>query len=137
LSQANVDTVKELYAAFGREDLETVREMMAPDIEWYEAESFPYEDGNPYVGPDAVLDGVYARLTGEWDGFTEELGNVLDAGEQVVTTGYYTGTYKPTGKHVRAQFVHVWTARNGRITAFQQYTDTAQFRDATKPGQPG
>ncbi len=137
MSQENVDTVKELYAAFERGDLTTVREMMDSDIEWYEAESFPYEDGNPYVGPDAILDGVYARLTGEWDGFAEELGNVLDAGEQVVTTGYYTGTYKPTGNQVRAQFVHVWTVRDGRITAFQQYTDTAQFKDATKPVQPG
>lgn len=137
MSKENVDTVKELYAAFDRGDLTTVRSMLALDIEWYEAESFPYEDGNPYVGPDAILDGVYARLTGEWDGFSEELRSVLDAGEQVVTTGYYTGTYKPTGNHVWAQFVHVWTVRDYKITAFQQYTDTAQFKDATKPGNAG
>ncbi len=137
MSQENVDTVKELYAAFERGDLTTVREIMHSDIEWYEAENFPYDDGNPYVGQDAVLDGVYARLTGEWDRFAEELGNVLDAGEQIVTTGYYTGTYKPTGNNVWAQFVHVWTVRDGRITAFQQYTDTAQFKDAIGPVQSG
>ncbi len=129
MSQKNVDTIKELYAAFGREGLASVRNAMDDDIEWYEAESFPYEDGNPYIGPGAVLDGVYARLTGEWEGFAEELQNVLDAGEHVVTTGYYTGTYKPTGKYVRAQFAHVWTVRDGKITAFQQYTDTAQFEE--------
>ena len=131
MSRTNVDTVKELYAAFEKGDLTTVREKMAPDIEWYEAENFPYDDGNPYIGPDAVLDGVYARLTGEWNGFAEELRNVFDAGERVVTVGYYTGTYKPTGRSVRAQFAHVWTLRDGMVTAFQQYADTAQFREAT------
>ena len=137
MSQKNVDTIKKLYAAFGREDLAFVKEALDDGIEWYEAESFPYEDGNPYVGPDAVLDGVYARLTGEWEGFAEELHNVLDAGEHIVTTGYYTGTYKPTGKHVRAQFVHVWTVRDGTVTAFQQYTDTAQFKEATNSPTAG
>ena len=131
MSQKNVDTVKELYAAFERGDLVKVRETMHPEIEWYEAENFPYDDGNPYFGPDEVLDGVYARLTGEWNGFAEELGNIFDAGESIVTVGYYTGTYKPTGRSVRAQFVHVWTVRDGIVTAFQQYADTAQFREAT------
>lgn len=130
MSQANVDTVKELYAAFGRGDLVKVRETMHPEIEWYEAENFPYDDGNPYFGPDEVLDGVYARLTGEWDEFAEEVGNIFDAGERIVTVGYYTGTYKPTGKSVRAQFVHVWTVQYDKVVAFQQYADTAQFREA-------
>ncbi|MGB3681933.1 MAG: nuclear transport factor 2 family protein [Rubrobacteraceae bacterium] len=136
MSRTNVKIINGLYESFARGDLRSVREKMAPDIEWYEAESFPYEDGNPYLGPDAILDGVYARLTGEWDGFTEELKSVMDAGEQVVTTGYYSGVYKPTAKAVRAQFVHVWTVRDGLVTAFQQYTDTAQFREATADRSP-
>lgn len=130
MSQTNVAIINSLYQSFARGDLQSVRDKMAPDIEWYEAESFPYEDGNPYLGPDAILDGVYARLTGEWDGFSEEVRSVLDAGDKVVTVGYYSGTYKPTGKTVWAQFVHVWTLRDGIITKFDQYTDTAQFRDA-------
>jgi hypothetical protein len=28
----------------------------------------PYADKNPYVGPNAVLEGLFARLAGEWDG---------------------------------------------------------------------
>lgn len=130
MSQANVAIINSLYESFARGDLSAVREKMAPDIEWYEAESFPYEDGNPYLGPDAILDGVYARLAGEWDGFSEEVRSVLDAGDKVITVGYYSGAYKPTGKAVWAQFVHVWTLRDGIITKFDQYTDTAQFRDA-------
>lgn len=130
MSQTNVALINSLYEAFARGDLQSVRNKMSPEIEWYEAESFPYEDGNPYVGPDDILDGVYARLTGEWDNFSEEVRSVMDAGEKIVTTGYYSGSYKPTGKTVWAQFVHVWTLRDGLVSAFDQYTDTAQFRDA-------
>ncbi len=79
-----------------------------------------------------MLDGVYARLTGGWNGFAEELENVFDAGKRVVTVGYHTGTYKSAGRSVRAQFIHIRTVRDDLVTAFQQYTDTAQFREATE-----
>jgi hypothetical protein len=35
---------------------------MDPSIEWNEAENFIYADRNPYVGPQAVLEGVFTRL---------------------------------------------------------------------------
>ncbi|CAN5856120.1 nuclear transport factor 2 family protein [soil metagenome] len=133
MSQENVAIVQGLYAAFGRGDLAAVREKMDSGIEWYEAENFPYDDGNPYFGPD----GVYARLTDDWEEFGEEVRSVLDAGEHVVSIGCYTGTYKPTARSVWAQFVHVWTVKDGIVTAFEQYTDTAQFRDVTGPRTTG
>lgn len=85
---ANVSFIRNLYSAFSRGDLDGVRDSFDPKIIWLEAEDFPYDGGNPYIGPDAVLEGVYARLVGEWEGFSEELEKVLDAGDHVVTTGY-------------------------------------------------
>jgi ketosteroid isomerase-like protein len=126
----NAAIIRGLYLAFSRGDLETVREMLDPEIVWLEAESFPYADGNPYVGPEAVLEGVYARLISEWHGFSEELDSVLDAGDHVLTTGYYTGTYRATGGSVRAEFAHVWTLSDGRVVGFRQYTDTLAFERA-------
>jgi uncharacterized protein len=55
-----------------------------PEIEWWEAENFIYADGNPYVGPQAVLQGVFARIGTEWDGFAVSPKEVLDAGDTVV-----------------------------------------------------
>jgi len=54
----------------------------------------------------------------------------LSAGDQVIALGTYTGTYKKTGKSVRAQMVHVWDIKEGMAVKFQQYTDTKQFADA-------
>ena len=58
---------------------------------------------------------------------------VLDAGDTAAGYGYYSGTRKQTGKHARAQFAHFFTFRAGKIVKFQQYTDTAQFKQVVTP----
>jgi ketosteroid isomerase-like protein len=97
---------------------------MSPDIVWNEADDFPYADRNPYVGPQAILEGVFGRIGAEWDGFGAQVEELLDAGDTVVALGRYTGTYKATGKGQDTQFVHVWRVRNGKAVAFQQYANT-------------
>ena len=105
-----------------------------PKIEWNEAENFLYADGNPYIGPQAILNGIFARVGAEWDQFSAAPEQILDAGDAVVSLGRYRGTYKETGAAVNAQFVHVFTFQGGKLVRFQQYTDTAQFRDAATRG---
>src|SRR5687767_10714295 len=108
MSEENVNVVKGMYEAFGRGDIPAVLAVLDPRVEWREAENFIYADSNPYVGPQAVLEGVFMRLGGEWEGFAVSAEEVLDAGETVVGRGYYSGTYKQTGAHVRAQFAHLF-----------------------------
>lgn len=69
MSEQNRATIQGMYEAFGRGDIATVLAALDPEIEWWEAENFIYADGNPYVGPQAVLEGVFARLGVEWEGF--------------------------------------------------------------------
>jgi len=128
VSQENVKVVKGMYEAFGKGDIQTVLAALDPQVEWWEAENFIYAEGNPYVGPEAVLTGVFARIGAEWEGFAVTPKEVLDAGDTTIGHGYYSGTYRKTGKQARAQFAHFFTFRDGKIVKFQQYTDTAQFR---------
>jgi ketosteroid isomerase-like protein len=130
MSEHNVNVVKGMYEAFARGDVPAVLGVFDPAIEWREADGFIYADGNPYIGPTAVLEGVFMRLATEWDHFTASPEGLLDAGEAVVAHGYYGGTYKKTGKSVRAQFAHFFTMRDGKVVKFQQYTDTLQFQRA-------
>jgi hypothetical protein len=132
MSQTNVDLIRSLYEAFARGDGPAILSAMDPGIVWNEAESFPYADRNPYVGPMAVAEGVFGRIGAEWDQFQVIPGGILDAGDTVVALGRYTGTYKATGKKMNAQFAHVWRVSGGKVTAFQQYTDTAQAVAATQ-----
>jgi ketosteroid isomerase-like protein len=130
MSAENVAIVRSLYDAFGKGDIPGVLGKFDQNIEWREAENFIYADRNPYVGPNAILEGVFLRIVSEWDNFTVSPESILDAGEQVVTLGTYSGTHKKTGKSVRAQMVHVWNIAEGKAVRFQQYTDTKQFADA-------
>ena len=130
MSQENVGLMRSLYEAFGRGDVPTVLAAMDPGIVWNDAENFPYADKNPYVGPNAVVQGVFARLAGEWDGFSVAPEEFLDAGDTVVATGRYGGAYKKTGRSIHAQFAHVWRLRGGKVVGFQQYTDTLQVAKA-------
>jgi uncharacterized protein len=52
-----------------------------------------------------------------------------DLGSTVVVEARYTGTHKPTGKTLDAQVCHVWKLRDGKVTSFQQYADTAQLQE--------
>jgi ketosteroid isomerase-like protein len=107
--------VQSLYEAFGRGDMPTVLGAMAPDIRWHEAEGNPYmPSGEAWVGPDAIVANLFAKLGEEWN----------------------TGEYKDTGNRIDAQFCHVWSLADGKITKFQQYVDTGQLQEVmeTKAG---
>ncbi|HYI39225.1 MAG TPA: nuclear transport factor 2 family protein [Allosphingosinicella sp.] len=126
MSDENVALVRAIYEAFAAGDIPGVTGLMSPDIVWNEAENFPYADGNPYRGPEAILGGVFARLGSEWEGFAARPEEFLGAGEAVVVLGRYGGACKATGHVLDAQFAHVWRVEGGKATRFQQYTDTLQ-----------
>jgi ketosteroid isomerase-like protein len=126
MSESNVAVVERVYAAFARGDGAAVMASMDPGIVWNEAENFPYADRNPYVGPAAVAEGIFFRLGTEWDGFQAVPAEFLDAGDTVVVKGRYRGTHRATNGLLDAQFAHFWSLRDGKVVAFQQYTDTAQ-----------
>jgi ketosteroid isomerase-like protein len=124
----NRATIRGLYEAFARGDVPAVLAGLAPDVNWREAEGFPY--GGLYTGPEAVLEGVFMKLGEEWDGFAAVPSELVAEGETVVAIGDYSGTYRTTGKSFTAPFVHVWKLTDGKVVSFHQHTDTAVVRDA-------
>ena len=130
----NSQVVQSMYAALAGGDIPGFFGAFDPGIVWNEAEHFPYADGNPYVGPEKVAAGIFGRIGSEWEGFSATPQQFVAQGDTVVAIGRYRATYKATARPVDAQFVHVWTVRNGKVTAFQQYTDTLQFALATNTG---
>ena len=127
---SNVQVIRDLYEGLHRGDVPMVLEVMDLNIEWREAEGNPYQpDGQPWHGPDAVVKNLFMRLASEWDGFTVHPGEFHDAGSAVVVEARYSGTFKETGKELDAQVCHIWKLRDGKVTSFQQYVDTAQLQD--------
>jgi len=133
MAHDNVEIVRSSYEIIARQDISRLLEIWDPQIEWREAEGHPYSDGNPYIGPDRILDGVFSRLGGEWEDFTAHPEEFLAQGDTVVVIGRYTGTYKSTGRPLDAQVVHVYRLRDGKVISFQQFSDTAQFARVMSP----
>lgn len=127
---SNVQRARDIYAAFNRGDIATVLGAFDSGIEWHEAEGNPYiPSGSPLIGPDAVMHDVFMRIGADFDGFTVHPKSFHEAGDAVVMEGRYTGTFKATGKSLDAQVCHLLTFRDGKMTGFQQYVDTAQMQD--------
>jgi ketosteroid isomerase-like protein len=126
----NKQIAQSFYDAVAAGNVPVVLSLLDPQCTWNEAEGFTYADANPYIGPQAILMGVFARLAGEWNGFTATPETMIAEGDIVIVQGRYRATHKATGKKVNAQFAHAITVKDGKVIQFQQYTDTAQFRDA-------
>ncbi len=124
MAESAADVARAIYEAFATGDVPGVLGRFSPDIVWNEAENFPYADGNPYIGPEAVANGVFARCVSEWDGFAVEIDEIIDAGDVAVAIGRYLGTYKATGTPQRTQLAHLWWVEGGKVVRFQQFADT-------------
>ncbi|MEO7179885.1 MAG: nuclear transport factor 2 family protein [Gemmatimonadaceae bacterium] len=124
---SSVQTIQAGYAAFAKNDPSVLFGAMAPDIQWNEAEGNPLADGNPYVGAQAVGEGVFGPLLAMFDGFTATPDRFVDGGDYVIVLGRYGGTKKQGGSKLDAQFCHVYRFSGDRIVSFQQYTDSAQW----------
>ena len=65
-TEQNIKIIDTVYNAFSIGDMPTVLGSMHSEIKWNEAESNSLADGNPYIGADAILEGVFARLEVEF-----------------------------------------------------------------------
>ena len=125
---ANLDVIRGLYDAVGRGDVPAVLAGLDSNVEWIEAEGFPY--AGTYIGPDAVLTNVLSRIAIDWDGYTITPQEFIDGGDKVVVPGRYSGTWKGTGKSFECDFAHIWTLRDGKAIGFHQYVDSALVQAA-------
>jgi len=127
----NLSVIDGLYKAFAVGDIPTVLGALNDKVVWNEAEGNALADGNPYIGPDAVLSGVFARI-----GADHEYFNLSDielhemSNDQVLATLRYKAKLNKNGVLIDAQAAHLWTLKDGKVTGFQQYVDTKQLDEA-------
>jgi ketosteroid isomerase-like protein len=130
-SNKNTTIIDGLYKAFSAGDIPAVLGAMDANIVWNEAEGNRYADGNPYTGPDAVLNGVFSRIGADHEYFKLENIELHEmSNNKVLATLRYNAKVKETGKTYNAQAAHLWTLKNGKVSAFQQYVDTKKLYDA-------
>ena len=125
---SNLDIIRATYEGPSEDNGRHLLQALAPDAVWVEAEGFPY--AGTYVGPEAIIANVFQRLATEWIGYRAEVASYVVEDDQVVAFGTYSGTYKATGRSMRAAFAHHYTLRNGKIVRMVQYVDSYLVRQA-------
>jgi hypothetical protein len=123
----NKEIVAGVYANFAQGDIPAVLGAMAEDIEWTEAEGFPL--AGTYVGPRAVLDGVFMRLGEIGEEFAAVADQLVAEGDTVVALGNYSWKHSTSGAPAQVKMVHVWTVADGKLATFQQHVDTLMVRE--------
>ena len=127
--QDNVRLVQEGYADFSRGDIATLLGKFAADIEWVE----PGVKHNPLTGTYKGHSGVtefFKRLSELTELTMFEPLEFIAQGDKVVVLGREAGRVKSTGRTFEANWAMAFTVRNGKVTRFQEYTDTANIEAA-------
>lgn len=124
---SSVQTLQAAYTAIANNDPSVLFGAMASDIQWNQAQGNPLADRNPYIGAQAVGEGVFGRLLAAIDNFTAVPDQFVDGGDDVIVIGRYGGTMKHNGAKLNAEFCHVYRFEGDQIVSFQQYTDSAQW----------
>lgn len=129
----NMQAVRELYDLFATKNFEQIRPLFHKKIKWNQMKGFP--NGGEYVGADEIFSHVFKGFEDQWTNWEAQVNEFLDAGDDIVVTGKYKGTYNKSGKSLEADFIHRYTFQQGLITKFKQYTDTALFAATMKGGK--
>lgn len=121
---ANVELVQEAYAAFKRGDIPAVLNSLADDIEWIEPDVPPL--GGVYRGKESVA-GFFQKLgeTSEFASFDPI--KYVAQGDHVIALGHYNATVRATGKAYECDWAMLFVITNGKVSKFQEFTDTAAF----------
>ena len=130
MSENNVQKMQELYAAFGSGQIDTILQSVSDDCTWgtdttaREVPWYGIRSGRAAVGD------FFATLAREVDFQHFEPKVFAGAGDHVlvhVDIGY---RFRKNGRSASVGSLHEFTLRDGVVTSFRAFEDTASVRDA-------
>jgi uncharacterized protein len=116
----NIATVRKIYEAFERQDLDGLLALVDPDCVVTQDDSIPW--GGRYVGHDGVTTFAFA-LMGATDSVVL-VESLFEAGGQVIECGRSIGTVRANGNAFDIPEVHIWTVKDGKVVAAHFAIDT-------------
>jgi ketosteroid isomerase-like protein len=130
LTNPNIGLIQNLYAAFGRGDIDSIVGSTTSDTVWG-------LDGRPtdfpFLGQHKGHPGVreFFKILAEVHDITSFTPQEFYAdADKVFVIGCYSWVMKPSGRVGSSDWVHIWTIRNGKIAASRSLNDTALLAEA-------
>src|SRR5438132_1299947 len=128
----NTERVQQMYAAFGRGDIQTILDALAPEATW----TVQGPSWLPFFGARRGRQQVaqfFQTIVEKMDFLEFAPREFIAEGDRVVVLGRERMTAKPTGRSIEGEWVHVFTFRAGQVVDFREYCNTAAFAEAFQP----
>ena len=126
-----VEAVRSIIDGIERGNPQALLQLLSDRVEWNEAENGPYWAGAAFVGREAIMANVFARIQHDFQDLHLTVRRVVGCGNTVLVEGGYSAVSNANGQRLDAQVAHVWDFENGKVIRWQQYTDTWQFAKVT------
>jgi len=127
------ELVRRLYRALGDGDGAALDELVDPAFEGVLADGMPFGIGGLHHGATAMRTDGWGAIGRHFTAraVPERFLSLEDG--RLLVTGRYEGRGRRGGGPLDAGFAHLVTVAGDRITAIEQYTDTARWADAAPP----
>jgi len=127
--QDNVQLIRKLYDAFGRGDIQTILDNVAPGAGWnnYGPESVPYFGSRK--GHAQIVE-FFQAIGATTTGGRVDAESFIASGGKVVALGRYSATVRSNGLKIDTPIAHIFTIQDGKITAWEGFSDTAHVAAA-------
>jgi 2-(1,2-epoxy-1,2-dihydrophenyl)acetyl-CoA isomerase len=129
----SADLAARLYTALAAGDGAELDALLHPDFRGRLADGMPFGIGGAHDGPDAMRRDGWGAIGRRFTARAEPSGFQPLADGRLLVTGRYTGRGRHGGGRLDAGFAHVIEVTDGRISALEQYTDTAAWAAAAGP----
>jgi len=116
--------VQQVYEAFGRGDVPAILSMVAADVDW----EFVGSPGLAYAGNRRNHAGVadfFAAIPRTDQIHAFEPRELIEADTHVTVLGWEKSTALDTGKDFESEWVHVFTVKEGKVTRWRGFFNTA------------
>ena len=125
----NVQIVQQIYAAFGKREVQTLLTFLSDEIDWQLLGPPKIAHAGPHRGRDHVRR-FFATVAETLEITQFEPREFIAQSDKVVALGYYAGRVKSTGRQYASEWAHVFTLREGKVIKFREYADTANLAAA-------
>lgn len=125
----NTQIVKDAYEKFQNGNIEGLLNLMSDDIDW----KTPTVAGASLTGQRNGRENVakfFDELAESEDFSDFQPTEYIAQGDRVVVLGKSAGTVKPTSRNFETDWVHIFTVKDGKVTSFLEFFDTAAMERA-------
>lgn len=122
--QENVGLVRAAYQNFKTGDIEALLNLLSEDVQW----QLPQMENVPFGGRRqgrAAVGEFFSLLAEDQDTLQFEPREFIAQNDKVVALGTYNWRVKATGREYSSDWAHVFTFRDGKVSGFDEYMDTA------------